>query len=59
MTDAEYIQALQKAISFWLPMVPDGDTPQAQRTAHDAYLLVGDFGADEPSAEALGWIKFA
>jgi hypothetical protein len=40
---AEIIAALQKAIAYWMPKVFD------ERSAHDAYLLVGYNGENEPS----------
>jgi hypothetical protein len=40
---AAVIQALQKALAYWMPKVFDG------RSAHDAYLLVGYEGETEES----------
>lgn len=39
--DLTLIRALQKALAYWMPKVFD------DRSAHDAYLLVGYDGADE------------
>jgi hypothetical protein len=40
---AEIIAALQKALAYWMPKVFD------DRSAHDAYLLMGYKGEDEPA----------
>lgn len=40
---AEIISALQKALAYWMPTVFD------ERSAHDAYLLMGYNGENEPS----------
>jgi len=51
----EYITALQRALAFWLPNVPDEDSARAERIADDAMLLMCYDGPDEASAEDLGW----
>lgn len=51
------VARLQKALMFWLPVVPTEPGEMRERAAGDAFLLVGCDGPDdEPSAEALGWI---
>lgn len=54
------IERLQRALSFWMPCVPDPGEVMAgacERLMDDAMLLAGHDGSDEQSAEALGWIK--
>lgn len=50
------IQRLQRALAFWLPHVPSEDHPLQDRIAHDAFLLAGYSGPDEPSANELGHV---
>ena len=52
------VQRLQRALMFWLPLVPSSDSPAAERCGDDAMLLGGYDGPDEECAEALGWITF-
>jgi hypothetical protein len=59
---ADEIQNLQRALSFWLPMVPQDGRPAhiSDRVEHDAFLLCGYDPAPlmpEQSAETLGWIE--
>lgn len=53
------IQRLQRALAFWLPQVPSEDHPLQERIAHDAFLLAGYYGPDEPSAYELGHVALA
>lgn len=53
------IQRLQRALAFWLPMVPSEDHPLQERIAHDAFLLAEYYGPDEPSAYELGHVALA
>lgn len=53
------IQRLQRALAFWLPMGPSEDHPLQERIAHDAFLLAGYYGPDEPSAYELGHVALA
>lgn len=48
---------LQRALAFWLPMVPADDPEIADRAGDDAMLLMGFDGDLHPCAEELGWIK--
>ena len=57
MTDPEHIAALQRALAFWLPCVPNEDNQRADRIAEDSYLLMGYQGESECEAEQLGWIS--
>lgn len=57
--ERSHVQQLQKALSFWLPMVPESPEAVSKRVADDAMLLIGYEGEDEPSAEALGWMSLA
>ena len=50
------VAALQRALAFWLPHVPDRDHPIGDRIASDAMLLAGYMGEDEPDAFAMGYI---
>lgn len=52
------LKATQKALSFWLPMVPPSEGCVAERVANDAWLLCG-LESDEDSAEKLGWIQLS
>ena len=54
------VQRLQRALSFWMPCVPDpGEVPEGccQRLMDDSFLLAGYEGEAEKSAEELGWIR--
>ncbi len=54
------IQRLQRALTFWMPCVPDpGEVPEGccERLMDDAMLLAGFDGPTEKSAEELGWVK--
>jgi len=54
------IQRLQRALSFWMPCVPDPGEVMAgacERLMDDAMLMAGYDGVDEKSAEALGWVR--
>lgn len=53
------IARLQRALAFWLPMGPAEDHPLQERIAHDAFLLAGYYGPDEPSAYELGHVALA
>lgn len=57
MNDEETIRALQQALAFWLPRVPDEDSARADRIAADSYLLIGHMPPYESTAQDLGWIK--
>lgn len=48
---------VQRALMFWLPMVPKEPEEISNRVADDAMLLMGYEGEEELSAEALGWIS--
>ena len=50
------VQALQKALNFWLPCVPGVHSERDERIASDAVLLAGFDGDIEETAEAKGWI---
>lgn len=52
------LAAVQKALSFWLPKVPETEGPIATRIANDAWLLAGMAHEDvvDQDAEAMGWI---
>ena len=50
------VQALQKALNFWLPCVPGVHSERDERIASDAGLLAGFDGDIEETAEAKGWI---
>lgn len=49
--------AAQKALMFWLPMVPCEPEEISKRVGDDAMLLIGYEGEEEPPAEALGWLS--
>lgn len=51
------VQRLQRALAFWLPLVPADDSEIEDRAGDDAMLLVGFDGPMHPCAEELGWIK--
>jgi hypothetical protein len=52
------IQGLQRALSFWHPGVrANGTAVFVERAAHDAWLLAGYEGENEPGAAELGWIE--
>lgn len=59
------VQRLQRALNFWLPVVPaHGPEVLADRIGHDAGLLVGyepdgDHERDQQTAEELGWIRLS
>ncbi|HJV52771.1 MAG TPA: hypothetical protein VJ652_14990 [Noviherbaspirillum sp.] len=50
-------QQLQRALMFWLPMVPGDPEEISKRSGDDAMLLIGYEGDDEKSAEELGWLS--
>lgn len=49
------VRSLQSALDFWLPGVPDEESPRQSVIADHAWLLCGFDGA-QASAEKLGWI---
>lgn len=53
----EEIRKLQRALAFWMPMVPAAAFPAADRLAEDSFLLAGYQGDFEKDAEALGWVQ--
>lgn len=53
----ELVDKLQRALAFWLPDVPADDDEIADRAGEDSWLLVGNYGEPEPSAQELGWIN--
>ena len=50
------VQSLQRALAFWMPRIPAGESPAIDRLANDAWLLSGYEGEDEPDAESMGWV---
>lgn len=57
--ERKYRLQVQKALMFWLPIVPNEPEGIRARATHDAMLLIGYEGDDEQSAEDLGWITWA
>jgi hypothetical protein len=55
---AAEIHRLQRALAFWMPMVPAADSPAISRLADDTFLLAGYQGEPEKCAQELGWIFF-
>lgn len=55
----DQVQRLQRALSFWLPGMPERVEDQSlyNRLDADIGLLAGYEGDFEASAESLGWIK--
>lgn len=60
----ERVKALQAALYFWLPCMPDpaDDGPKISlecenRIAHDAYLLTGLRDCEMDTAESFGWVE--
>ncbi len=50
------VRSLQSALDFWLPGVPDEESPRHNVIADHAWLLCGFDRDPQASAEALGWI---
>lgn len=50
------VRSLQSALDFWLPGVPDEESPRHNVIADHAWLLCGFDRGPQASAEALGWI---
>ena len=50
------VRSLQSALDFWLPGVPDEESPRQSVIADHAWLLCGFDGGPQASAEELGWI---
>ena len=58
------IQALQAALYFWLPCIPDeaDGGPKIseaceERISHDAFLLTGLSDCELDTAESFGWVE--